>query len=394
MVDRINSEMIYTVKSKKFGIIGYLVIDRLIDGRSFGGVRIIPEIPLEELQAISRSMTYKCAFVGMKMGGAKSTIMINEENEKYRKDIISEFGRRISPFVKNGMYFPVMDMGISINELQIIFDNAGYKCDTCSWKNLSHEYTAYSCFYATLSALEKKNIHIKDATFAVQGLGSVGCGYAKLMCKAGARLVAFSNKYGGLINDNGFDIDDIIQDILSKGDNFILERSDKNVSRESVLEQDVTILLPAANTFVINDENYKRIKADIIVCAANAPISHETERLLKNKIVITDFIANCGGVLGSVLDDYVSNDVILKIMSTFYKRKVGDLIDQSLKSEKPLLDVAIDDIEKRVEEMLNTRSDKRSTEFIVRLLSNSFMKRSTSGYMSKRYISKYQALWG
>jgi glutamate dehydrogenase/leucine dehydrogenase len=210
-MEKINSEIIHTVKSEKFGTIGHLVIDKLIDGGSFGGVRIIPNEQLSELQLVAKSMTYKNAFIGNKTGGAKAAIIINEDNNKYRNDIIVEFGKSISPFIKNGKYFPVMDMGIYIEELQTIYDSAGHNCDVLSWKNTSHEYTAYSCFYATLCALEKKHISIKDATFSVQGFGNVGSAYANLMCKNGARLVAISNKYSGMIKEDGLDIGKIIK---------------------------------------------------------------------------------------------------------------------------------------------------------------------------------------
>lgn len=403
MVDmkQINSEIIYTARSKKFGIIGYLVIDSLIDGHSFGGVRIVSDISLPELQSVARSMTYKNAFIGNRIGGAKAAVIINKENEKYKKDILIEFGKNISPFVRNKMFFPVMDMGISINELQLIFDGTGYKCDVLSWKNLSHEDTAQSCFIATLCALEKKKIPMNEVTFSVQGFGNVGSTYAGLMYKAGCRLTAFSNKYYGLINDDGFDVKELIQEKSVRGDDFIFTRSkDKQVSHDSILEKDVTVLLPASNPLVINDENYKRIKADIIVCAANAPIPYDVERLLfKNgKIVITDFVANCGGILGSIMDNFVTRDTILNILSTYYKKKVESLINQSIDSNNPLVDIVIDEVEKRIDSyygdvyvpkgLINSMNN-----YITDLFLNHISYPISKKNLSKRYISRYENLW-
>lgn len=392
MVEQIKSEIIHTVESKKFGIIGYLVIDRLIGGGSFGGVRIVPDMSLSELQFVARSMTYKNAFIGNKIGGAKAAVIINKENEKYKREILIEFGKSISPYVKNRTYFPVMDMGIKIDELQTIFDSTGIRCNVLSWKNLSHEYTAYSCFYATLCALEEKGISLKDTTFSVQGFGSVGSTYADLMCKAGARLIAFSNKYFGIIDNKGFnngELDKLLIERSTKGDEFILEQpTNRQVLHNSVLEIDATVLLPASSALAINDENWKRINADIIICAANAPMSYDIERLLfKNgKIVVTDFVANCGGILGSIMDNYVDNEIIFHIISTYYKRKIQSLLSQSLDLNKPLVDIVIEEAEKRIDsDYKDIDSSNKLVEYMISKMSNK--------YMSNKYMSKYETLW-
>lgn len=399
MIEWIDSEVVYTAKSKRFGIIGYFVIDRLINGCSYGGIRIVPEISLSELQYVARSMTYKNIFIGNRIGGAKAAIIVNKENEKFRKDILIEFGKCISHFIKNGTYIPVLDMGISIKELQTIFDAAGYRCHILSWKNMSHEYTAYTCFFATMCALEKKGISIKDTTFSVQGFGNVGSTYVTLMNKAGASLVALSNKYTGIINRKGFDVDQLIKERSFKGDDFILTRpAAEMVSHDSVLEEDVTVLLPASNALTINDENWKRIKADIIVCAANAPMSYDIERLLYNngKIIITDFIANCGGILGSKIDNYVTKDIILYIISTIYKRKIDALLYQSIASNRPLVDIAIEDIEKRIDsDYTYTNLNGKLTDKLIYISSINIspIRKIIQTYMSKKCISIYKKLW-
>ncbi len=401
MVKEINSEIIHTVISKKFGIIGHLVIDRLIGGSSFGGVRIVSDNSLQELQYVARSMTYKNAFIGNKIGGAKAAIIVNKENGKYRKDIIVEFGKSISPFVINRMYFPVMDMGISLEELQTMYDSTGYKCDILSWRNLSHEYTAYSCFYATMCALKKKGILTKDTTVSIQGFGSVGSMYADLMARIGARIVAISNKYCGLVNEDGLDVSKLLIEKAKMGDDFILSQpKDMRTSHDLILEKSVTVLLPASSAFAINDENLKRIKADIIICGANAPISYDVERLLFNngKIVITDFVANCGGTFGSIIDNYVTKEIILYILSTSYKRKVENLLSQSIDSNKSFADIAIENVEKRIDsDYEDIASNGTLTKGILYLLSSPIsypIKKIVNNYISKKYIMMYESLWG
>lgn len=395
----INSEIIYEAKSKEFGTVGYLVIDKTINGQSFGGIRIVPEMDVKELQTIARSMTYKNAFIDNKIGGAKGAVIISKENEKYRKDILMEYGRCISAFVKNRIFLPVLDMGITLEDLQTIFNGTGHRQDILKWKNMSHKYTAYTCFYSTLSALEKKGISIKDATFAVQGFGNVGSEYTKLMNNAGARMVALSNRYCGIIYDKGLDTNKLILERSLRGDDFILgdEYKKMRVSHDAILEKDLIVLLPASNALVINKKNWKNIKADIIICGANAPISDDIERLLfkNDKIIITDFVANCGGTLGSILDNYVAEETIYHIISTYYKKKVSDLLTMSIESNTPFIDMVIDDIGDKNEKYKNGKYKKDKYLLymlnLVKKIPN--MDTSIDGYLSKKFLSKYKQLW-
>ncbi|VVB91067.1 NADP(+)-dependent glutamate dehydrogenase [uncultured archaeon] len=382
---------------------GYVVIDHLVQGSSYGGVRIVPEISLLELQHTARSMTYKNAFIGNKAGGAKAAVIIDRNNEQYKKEILTEFGKSISPIVRNGLYFPVMDMGIQIQDLQIIFDNTKTRTNVLSWKNLSHVYTAYSCLYATLSALqvleEIHNLNNKDVTFCVQGYGKVGSLYSYLMYKAGAKFTGFSNKYFGVMDDNGLDAEKLFNEQLKRGDDFILDLKDKQVSHDSILEKDVNVLLLASNALVINEKNYKKIRADIIVCAANAPVSYDIERKLfkEGKMVVTDFIANCGGILGSIMDTYLSEDAVKKILSSSYKRKVTTLIYQSINQDTAIIDLVIDELQKRIDSNYDdTYIQKGFTEHIIDLF-NEFslpLYMFTNNFLEKKYVSRYEKFWG
>jgi len=397
-MNEIESQIVYTAQSRKFGIIGYVVIDRLIGNGhfgSFGGVRVVQEMDLFELQSIARTMTYKNAFIGNKIGGAKAAVIIPKVND--RKEILSEFGKSISRLLFNKMYFPVMDMGIALDELQLIFDSAKYKCNCLSWENLSHEYTAYSCFYSTMAVLELKGIPIKDVTFSVQGFGNVGSTYALLMCKEGARLTALSNMYGGIVDEKGFDVEELVKEKSLYGDNFILKRLKENgVSRDHILEKDVTVLLPASTALVINGENMKRVMANIIICAANAPMSYKTERLLKDKLIITDFVANCGGILGSA---NVGKEIILRILSTNYKKKVSDILARSIESKMPFVDVALEEVEKRIGidykdvYPLNGMTENIADLFLHILPANRMTSKIVSAILAKRYTTRYETLW-
>ena len=61
-----------TIADAELGEIGYLVIDRTVNGSASGGIRFTPDVSIEELSSLAMSMTYKWAFLNVPMGGAKA----------------------------------------------------------------------------------------------------------------------------------------------------------------------------------------------------------------------------------------------------------------------------------------------------------------------------------
>jgi glutamate dehydrogenase (NAD(P)+) len=76
------------------------------------------------------------------------------------------------------------------------------------------------------------------------------------------------------------------------------------IKNEQLLELDVDVLIPAAIGGVITAENAPRIKAPIIIEAANAPIDPDADDVLEDakKIVLPDILANAGGVTVSYFE--------------------------------------------------------------------------------------------
>ena len=64
------------------------------------------------------------------------------------------------------------------------------------------------------------------------------------------------------------------------------------------------ILIPAALEGVINGKNADRVQASYIVEAANGPTTPEADAVLDAKgiLVVPDFLANSGGVIGSYFE--------------------------------------------------------------------------------------------
>jgi glutamate dehydrogenase (NAD(P)+) len=109
---------------------------------------------------------------------------------------------------------------------------------------------------------------------------------------------------GGLWDDNGLEIEEL-RNWIGKYGGVDGYPSGKYV-REGAkfLEADCDILIPAALEGVINLENAERIKAPLIIEAANGPVTAGADEILRNKgtVIIPDMYANAGGVTVSYFE--------------------------------------------------------------------------------------------
>jgi glutamate dehydrogenase (NAD(P)+) len=138
---------------------------------------------------------------------------------------------------------------------------------------------------------------------AIQGWGNVGSELAKFMAKKGAKVVAVSDMWGAVQNPNGISVDEALKYAYATDEAHSVKhcKGATEVPRDSILELDCDILVPAAVGGVITDQNAPKIKAKLIIEGANNPTSAAADEILLKKgvLVIPDMLANSGGVIGS-----------------------------------------------------------------------------------------------
>lgn len=165
--------------------------------------------------------------------------------------------------------------------------------------------TSMGGFYILDTEFEK--IDKKDVSVAIQGFGNVGSHLALMLFDAGYKVVAVSDREGGVYNQDGLDIPKIMECIYGvdrKNQSVISCGEGKIISNQELLELDVELLVPAALGGVITKDNVSQIKAKTILEMANGPILVEAENTLreKNIRVIPDLLANSGGVIVSYFE--------------------------------------------------------------------------------------------
>src|SRR5699024_5194143 len=123
----------------------------------------------------------------------------------------------------------------------------------------------------------------------------------------GAKVVGISDAYGALHDPDGLDIDYL----LDRRDSFgtVTKLFDDTLSNQELLELDCDILVPAAVENQITKDNAHKIKADIVVEAANGPTTMEGTKILTERgiLLVPDVMASAGGVTVSYFE-WVQNN--------------------------------------------------------------------------------------
>lgn len=283
-----------------------------------GGLRFHPAVTKDEVKALSTWMTFKCSVAGIPYGGGKGGMAIDPK--KYSKAELERisrgFAEAISPLIGEKIDIPAPDVNTNGQIMSWMVDSyekiVGHSAKgVFTGKPLEFggslartEATGYGVHLAAKKALEKLNVDVKGATYAVQGFGNVGYYTAYYAYKDGAKIVAFSNTSVAIYNENGIDMEAVIKDYEENGRIVENKGYGKDITNKELLELEVDVLAPCALENQITSENADRIKAKVITEGANGPTTPEADEILHKKdiIVIPDILANAGGVVVSYFE--------------------------------------------------------------------------------------------
>ena len=290
-------------------------------GPTKGGIRFHPDVTAEEVKALAGWMSLKCGVTGLPYGGAKGGIICNPQELSFRElELLSRgYVRAVSQIVGPTKDIPAPDvftnsqiMAWMMDEYSRIdeFNSPGFITGKPLVLGGSHgreTATAKGVTICIREAAKKRDIDIKGARVVVQGFGNAGSFLAKFMHDAGAKVIAISDAYGALHDPNGLDIDYL----LDRRDSFgtVTKLFNNTISNKELLELDCDILVPAAIENQITEENADKIKAKIVVEAANGPTTLEATKILTDRgiLLVPDVLASAGGVTVSYFE-WVQNN--------------------------------------------------------------------------------------
>jgi len=156
----------------------------------------------------------------------------------------------------------------------------------------------------TLKLLGRLGRKTSGARFAIQGFGNVGTHTAKFLAEAECKIIAVSDSSGGYYREGGLDIAKALRYTIEHGRLLKGFPDADAITNEQLLELDVDVLIPAAIGGAITVDNVRRIKAPVIIEAANGPILPGADDVLdkEGRIVLPDILANAGGVTVSYFE--------------------------------------------------------------------------------------------
>ncbi len=296
-----------------------------------GGIRYAMGVNQDEVEALAALMTYKCALVEAPFGGSKGGLCIDpRQYDEHELELITrrfayELAKR--DLIHPSQNVPAPDMGTGEREMAWIADqyrrmnttdiNAA-ACVTGKPINAGGiqgrtEATGRGVQYALREFFRHEEDKAKAGLTGtlegkrviVQGLGNVGYHAAKFLASEdGAIVTGIIERDGALVNPDGLDVD-AVHAWIAKNGGVTGFPDAKHVSEgATVLEEECDILIPAALEGVINLTNADRVKAPLIIEAANGPITSGADDVLREKgvVIIPDMYANAGGVTVSYFE--------------------------------------------------------------------------------------------
>ncbi len=290
-------------------------------GPTKGGVRFHPDVTETEVKALSIWMSLKAGIVDLPYGGGKGGIICDPremsfpELERLSRGYVRAISQIVGPtkdipapdvFTNSQIMAWMMDEYSRMKE----FDSPGFITGKPIVLGGSHgreSATAKGVTICINEAAKKKGINIEGARVVIQGFGNAGSFLAKFMHDAGAKVVGISDVYGGLHDPDGLDIDYL----LDRRDSFgtVSKLFKDTIGNDELLELDCDILVPAAIENQITERNADKIKAQIVVEAANGPTTIEATRILSERgvLLVPDVLASAGGVTVSYFE-WVQNN--------------------------------------------------------------------------------------
>lgn len=297
---------------------GYRVQHNMTLGPGKGGIRYHHHVSLSETAALAMLMTFKCALVGLPLGGAKGGIKVNPSDlsRSELQALTRRYTTEIAMIIGPDKDVPAPDIGTDSQTMAWFMDTYsqlnGYTIPgVVTGKPIAiggslgrAESTGKGVVYCINFAYEKMNKKIdKETTVAIHGFGKVGIPAAIDLHHQDAKIVAISDVSGAIYNEKGLNIPACVEWVQQR--KLLKDMPEvKHITNEELLELDVDILIPAAIDGVVTEANAHKVKAKIIAEGANGPLTKEAVDIItaRGGFIIPDILCNAGGVIVSYFE--------------------------------------------------------------------------------------------
>jgi glutamate dehydrogenase (NAD(P)+) len=296
---------------------GYRVQHSIARGPAKGGIRYAPDVSLDEVRALAAWMTWKCAVTNLPFGGGKGGVICDPSllSPSEIERITRRYTAELFDFIGPEKDVPAPDMNTNEQTMAWIMDTysmharhtqtavvTGKPINLGGSKGRA-EATGRGCMIVTEQALRKLGLERSATRVVIQGFGNVGGMAARLMSRAGFKIICIVEYDGAVYNAKGLDITALARHRTETGSIREFDGGEM-IDRTEAMFLETDVLLPAAKENVITSENAHRLRTKILCEGANGPTTHVADSILSEKgiFVIPDILANAGGVTVSYFE--------------------------------------------------------------------------------------------
>ncbi|QGJ70784.1 NAD-specific glutamate dehydrogenase NADP-specific glutamate dehydrogenase [Planctomycetales bacterium 10988] len=325
--------------------VGYRVQHNNARGPMKGGLRFHPQVDLDEVRSLAALMTWKCAVVNIPFGGAKGGIAVDPRHlsTKEKERLTRKFVDGIHEVIGPDTDIPAPDMGTNAEVMAWFMNHYaryhGFSPACITGKPVEmygspgrEEATGRGVGIFTLKLLSRLGRLPSQTTVAIQGFGNVGTHTAEFLRAADCKLVAVSDVTGAYYAPAGLNVRELESHIIKHGSLSGFPKAE-HITNEDLLTLEVDVLIPAAIGGVLTEENAGKVKASIIIEAANEPIRPEADDLFEERgiLVLPDLLANAGGVTVSYFE-WVQNRQIFQWAHNRVRQELDRVLDQAFET--------------------------------------------------------------
>lgn len=297
---------------------GFRVHHNIVRGPAKGGIRYAPNLTLEEMQGLAALMTWKNAVLNVPFGGAKGGVVCNprEYSPSELERLTRRYTTEIVVLIGPERDIPAPDLGTDEQTMAWIMDtysmHKGYsvpavvtgKPVAIGGSRGRQRAPGRGVVFVLRELAERIDLDLYGARVAIHGYGKVGARVAYMLTHVlGSAVVAVSDTSGGVYNPNGLDIRELFRYKQETGEVVGFPNAEA-IDRDDVLTVECDVLVPASVERVITADNAERLQAEMIVEAANAPITPAADKHLRERGVriLPDILASGGGVVVSYFE--------------------------------------------------------------------------------------------
>ncbi|PWB79884.1 MAG: Glu/Leu/Phe/Val dehydrogenase [Methylocystaceae bacterium] len=362
-IDEFGPAKIVYINTPAVDLRAIVVIDNVAAGPAIGGVRMAPDVGVEECFRLARAMTLKNAACGLRHGGAKSVIFGDPKMPAEQKErVIRAFAKAIEPLTD---YIPGPDMGTDETAMAFVRDEigraVGLPAELGGIPLDEIGATGYGVAIAAEAAAPFAGVRLDGARVVVEGFGAVGRHAARFLARRGARLVGASDRRGAIANARGIDIDALSR-VKHEGESVTAYRDAEIIDADALLSLPCEIWIPAARPDVLRADNVDRLNCRLVVQGANIPATPEAEKLMFERGVVSvpDFIANAGGVICAAVEYAGGGEgAAFAAIEEKIGRNTRQIVERARASRVSLLEAATALVEERLRKMIGVQRWRR-----------------------------------